>query len=337
MLTHANLWANDINYITAFSINARDVALIVAPVFHVSGLFALTCTTLLMGGHVVLAPGFDADFVFDAVDRYGVTMTFGVPAMMLFLSEHPWFGTANLSSLRLYIAGGAPVPQHLLHIYVTRGVPVSQCYGMSEVTSATVYLDPRDALHKLGSAGLAMMLAQVRLLAEDGAVIDEAGVKGEIAVRGGNVSPGYWRNPDATAATIDADGWLRTGDIGQMDGEGYLFVWDRVKDMLISGGKNVYPAEIENILLSRPAPPRPAIARVAVIGRPDPRWGETVVAVAVVHAGHDLDLPALEDFCGDQLARYKMLRALHIVDSLPLNGSGKVIKARLRALIEETA
>jgi fatty-acyl-CoA synthase len=330
MLTHANLWANDINYVTAFGINAHDVALIVAPVFHVSGLFVLTCTTLMMGGYVVLAPGFDAGFMLDAVERHGVTTTFGVPAMMLFLSEHPRFATADLSSLRLYIAGGAPVPQHVLQVYADRGVPVSQCYGMSEVTSATVFLNPRDALRKLGSAGLAMMLAEVRLLANDGSVIREAWVKGEIAVRGGNVSPGYWRNPQATAATINTDGWLRTGDVGQMDDEGYLFVCDRVKDMIISGGENIYPAEIENILLSHPA-----IAHIAVIGRPDPRWGESVAAVAVLQEGEALDLPTLQAFCEERLARYKIPRALHVVESLPLNGSGKVVKAQLRLLLEE--
>ena len=332
MLTHRCLWSNDLNYIMAFDVASTDVALVVAPVFHVGGLFVLTTATWMMGGHVVLASGFVAGEAIEAIEAHGVTVTFGVPAMMLFMSEHERFDAANLSSLRLYVAGGAPVPEPILHRYAARGIPVSQCYGLSESTSATVYLETVRALEKLGSAGRAMMMAEIRLIDADGLPLDQPDVRGEICARGGNVSPGYWGNPDATAAAIDADGWLRTGDVGYLDAEGFLFVVDRVKDMIITGGENVYPAEIESLLFEHPA-----IANVSVIGRPDDRWGERVVAVVVVRDGHDLDLDQVHAFCADRLARYKVPRELVTMDELPLNASGKVVKTTLRTMILETA
>ena len=325
MLTNGNLWANDLNWLLASDIARSDVALISAPLFHVGGLFVLTTTTLMAGGRIVLLPGFEAGEAIDAIERHRVTTTFGVPAMMLFMSQHPRFAAADLSSLRLYVAGGAPVPEPLLHVYADRGIPVSQCYGLSEATAATVFLETSRAFTKLGTAGRAGMLAEIKLIDAEGLAIDTPGAKGEICVRGGNVSVGYWRNPEATARTIDANGWLKTGDVGQFDADGFLTVCDRVKDMIISGGENVYPAEVESLLFEHPA-----IANVAVIGRPDDRWGERVVAVAVTKEGEALDLPTLQAFCDGRLARYKMPRELHLLDALPLNGSGKVVKTMLR-------
>lgn len=331
MLTNRCLWSNDLNYITAFDVGSSDVCLVTAPVFHVGGLFVLTTATLLMGGHVVLASGFVAGEALDVIERYGVTVTFGVPAMMLFMSEHERFDAADLSSLRLYVAGGAPVPEPMLHRYAARGVPVSQCYGLSESTSATVFLDTARALDKLGSAGLPMMMAELKLIDASGATVGTPGERGEICVRGGNVSPGYWANAEATAATVDDDGWLKTGDVGYLDAEGFLFVVDRVKEMIITGGENVYPAEVESVLFEHPA-----IANVAIVGTPDDRWGERVVAVAVLRDGAELDVETLRDFCGDRLARYKLPRELRLVGELPLNASGKVAKIQLRAQILET-
>jgi fatty-acyl-CoA synthase len=325
MLSNANIWSNDLNWILSSDIARSDVALIGAPLFHVGGLFVLTSATFLVGGHVVLLPGFDAGAAIDAIERHGVTTTFGVPAMMLFMRQHHRFDQADLSSLRLYIAGGAPVAEPMLHDYAARGIPVSQCYGLSEATSATVFLETSRAFDKLGSAGRAGMLADIRLIDAAGAIVTAPGEKGEICVRGGNVSPGYWRNPEATAKAIDGEGWLRTGDVGTLDAEGFLTVCDRVKDMIITGGENVYPAEVESRLFEHPA-----IANVAVIGRPDERWGERVVAVAVVHVGRSIDLEGLQAFCAGRLARYKIPRELHLLDALPLNGSGKVAKIVLR-------
>lgn len=325
MLTSGNIWSNDLNWMLSSDIGRGDVALIQAPLFHVGGLFVLTTTTLLAGGHLVLLAGFDADAALSAIERHKVTATFGVPAMMLFMSQHTRFADADLSSLRLYIAGGAPVPEPLLRTYAERGIPVSQCYGLSEATSAFVFLETARAFEKLGSAGRPGMLAEMKLIDDHGIAIAAPGVKGEICARGGNVSPGYWRDPEASAKAIDADGWLRTGDVGMVDSDGFLTICDRVKDMIISGGENVYTAEVESVLFDHPA-----IANVAVIGRPDERWGERVVAVAVLHPGETLTLDDLQAFCADRLARYKLPRELHLRDALPLNGSGKVLKQTLR-------
>ncbi|MDB5577840.1 MAG: acyl-CoA synthetase (AMP-forming)/AMP-acid ligase [Bradyrhizobium sp.] len=325
LLTNGNIWSNDLNWIFSSDIARSDVALVGAPLFHVGGLFVLTTATFLVGGHVILLPGFEAGAAIAAIERHRVTTTFGVPAMMLFISQHARFEEGDLSSLRLYIAGGAPVSESILRTYAARGIPVSQCYGLSEATSATVFLETSRAFEKLGSAGRAGMMAQIRLIDAVGRVIEVPGEKGEICVRGGNVSPGYWRNSEATANAIDADGWLRTGDVGLLDAEGFLTVCDRVKDMIISGGENVYPAEVESLLFDHPA-----IANVAVIGRADEKWGERVVAVAVLKRGEWLDLPGLQAFCDGRLARYKTPREFHVVNALPLNGAGKVLKTTLR-------
>ncbi|MDB5682275.1 MAG: O-succinylbenzoic acid--CoA ligase [Sphingomonas bacterium] len=332
MLTNGNLWANDLNWLLSSGIASSDVALIAAPLFHVGGLFVLTTTTLLTGGHLVLLSGFDAGAAIEAIERHQVTTTFGVPAMMLFMSQHPRFDTANLASMRLYVAGGAPVPEPLLHTYFKRGIPVSQCYGLSEATAATVFLETSRAFVKRGTAGRAGIMAEIKLIDGEGQAISETDAKGEICVRGGNVSVGYWRNAEATAKAIDADGWLKTGDVGQLDSDGFLTVCDRVKDMIISGGENVYPAEIESVLFEHPA-----IANVAVIGRPDDRWGERVVAVAVAKDGEAIDLSELQAFCDGRLARYKVPRELHVLDALPLNGSGKVVKTILRDQLAASA
>lgn len=326
MLTNRNLWSSDINWLIASGIARSDVALIASPLFHVGGLFVLTTTTLMVGGQLVLLPGFDADAAIAAIERHGVTTSFGVPAMMLFMAQHPRFDSADLSSLRLYVAGGAPTPEALLRRYAERGVPVSHCYGLSEGTSGFTFLEPHRGFTKLGSAGRAGPMTEIKLVDDGGATIDVPGAKGEICVRGGNVTPNYWRNQDATAKAIDADGWLRTGDVGMLDSEGFLTVCDRVKDMIISGGENVYPAEVESVLADHPG-----IADAAVIGRPDDKWGERVVAVVVARKDVALDLADVQAFCDGRLARYKVPRELHLREALPLNGSGKVAKLVLRA------
>ncbi|RJF90136.1 long-chain-fatty-acid--CoA ligase [Oleomonas cavernae] len=325
MLTHQNIWANNLNWNLAFDVTGNDTMLTMAPLFHVGGLFVLTTSTFLMGGHVVVLKSFDAGRVLADVEKYKVTISFGVPAMMLFVSQHERFQAADLSSLRLFVAGGAPVPEPLLVSYAARGIPVSQCYGMSEVVSAATFLETDRARAKLNSAGRPVMLADVMLIDVEGVRIETAGERGEICIRGDNVTPGYWNLPEATALSFAAEGWFRSGDIGYFDDEGFLYVCDRVKDMVISGGENVYPAEVESVLFEHPA-----IANVAVIGAPDEKWGERVVAVAVLKPAASLTLDELQSFCDGRLARYKLPRELRLMAALPLNASGKVLKRDLR-------
>lgn len=325
MLSNRNLWTNNLNWLLANDFTSHDVTLANAPLFHVGGLCVVLTPTLLAGGHVVLQKGFDALEFIRSVERERVTVCFAVPAMMLFTSQHPAFADADLSSLRLIVAGGAPVPEPLLRLYATRNIPVSQCYGMTEATSGVTFLETDRALAKLGSCGRAGMLSEVRLIDFDGRPITEPDVPGEICMRGGNVIQGYWRLPEVSAACVDANGWFRSGDVASCDAEGFYTIRDRVKDMIISGGENIYPAEIESLLYEHPA-----IAEVAVIGAPDVRWGERVLVIAVLKPAQTLTLDDVLAFVDGRLARYKLPRELHLIDLMPRNPNGKVIKTELR-------
>ena len=324
MLTHGNLWWNNVNSLHAFDVLNDDVTLTVAPLFHIGGLNVITLMTWQKGGEVVLHRGFDAGALLTDIARYGVTTFFGVPAMFLFASQHPDFGTADLASIRLFICGGAPVPEPLLRLYLDRGVPIQQGYGLTETAPAVTVLAPEHGLAKLGSAGTPPLFTEIRIADADNAVVTEPGERGEVCVRGPNVLLGYWNNEAATAASIDGDGWFHTGDVGYIDAGGFLYIADRVKDMVISGGENVYPAEVESVLFGHSN-----VAEIAVIGLPDERWGEAVVAV-VVPTGEAPTLDQLRDFGSGFLARYKLPTRLHVVDVLPRNPAGKVLKFELR-------
>ncbi|MES2529509.1 MAG: long-chain fatty acid--CoA ligase [Pseudomonadota bacterium] len=327
MLTHGNFWANNLNETFLWDMVSSDVTLNFAPMFHVGGLLCGSMTTLLAGGHLVLQRGFDPKAVLDAVAEHRVSVSFAVPAMLLFISQHPDFGAADLSSLRLIAVGGAPMPEPLLRLYGARGIPVHQGYGMTETASMITFLHPDRSIDKLGSSGTPPLLTEIKLIDAGGDPVTEPGATGEICVRGGNVMPGYWNRPEATAACFTRDGWFRSGDVGYRDAEGFLFVCDRLKDMVISGGENIYPAEVESVLYDHPD-----VAEAAVIGAPDAQWGERVVAVIAPRPGATVTLDGLREFAQARLARYKLPKELRIVDALPRNPTGKVLKARLREM-----
>jgi fatty-acyl-CoA synthase len=245
--------------------------------------------------------------------------------MFLFMSQHPAFEGTDLTSVRLFICGGAPVPEPLIKLYNGRGIPIQQGYGLTETSPSVSFLSDEFALSKIGSAGRPSFLNDIRLTAPNGLVVTEPLERGEICVSGPNVMKGYWNRPDATAAAIDAEGWFHSGDLGYLDEDGFLYIVDRVKDMVISGGENVYPAEVESVLYQHPA-----VAEVAIIGLPDERWGEIVVAVVALKEGNDLTLDQLRDFAGSSLARYKLPSRLEVVEALPRNPAGKVLKFELR-------
>jgi fatty-acyl-CoA synthase len=325
MLSNRNFWANNLSWLLTSDYTSHDITLNVAPLFHVGGLCVVSLPTLLVGGHLILSANFDpAQFMRDLI-AYRVTVTFMVPAMMIFISQHPDFDNADLRSLRLIVAGGAPVPEPLLRQYAGRDIPVSQCYGMTEATSGVAFLETDRAIAKLGSCGRAGMLNEVRLLDFSGQVVTVPGERGEICMRGDNVTPGYWNLPEVTAQCFDVEGWFRSGDVGYFDEEGFYFICDRVKDMIISGGENIYPAEVESVIYEHPA-----VAEAAVIGAADERWGERVLALVVLKPGHTLDLDSLQAFAAGKLARYKMPRELKVIPTMPRNPNGKVIKLELR-------
>jgi fatty-acyl-CoA synthase len=325
MLTHANLWWNNVIALLLTDMLESDVSLVVAPLFHIGGLNVTTLQAWMKGAENVLHRSFDPGRFIEDIARYGVTIAFAVPAMLLFVSQHPEFNGADLTTVRSIVCGGAPVPEGLIKLYIGRGIQINQGYGLTETSPCVSFLTPEHALAKLGSAGRAPMFIEIRLEDADGETVAEPDARGEICVRGPNVMKGYWNRPEATAAAIDPEGWFHTGDVGYVDSEGFLFVADRIKDMVITGGENVYPAEVESVLYTHPA-----IADVAVIGLPDERWGESVTAVAVLREGASLTLEELRDFASDSLARYKLPSRLETVEVLPRNPAGKVLKFDLR-------
>ncbi|HEV2360981.1 MAG TPA: long-chain fatty acid--CoA ligase [Acidimicrobiales bacterium] len=325
MLTHANLWWNNTAALLLVDTIEDDVSLVVAPLFHIGGLNVTTLQAWMKGAEIVLHRSFDPGKFLADIAKYGVTTTFAVPAMLLFASQHPDFDSTDLTTMRSIICGGAPVPEPLIKHYNGRGIQVNQGYGLTETSPCVSFLTPEFGLAKLGSAGRPPMFVDVRLVGDGGEVVTEPLGRGEVCVRGPNVMKGYWNRPDATAAAIDPDGWFHTGDIGYFDDEGFLYICDRVKDMIISGGENVYPAEVESALFDHPA-----VADIAVIGLPDERWGEAVVAVAVLSPGAELSLEGLREYATDHLAKYKIPTRLETVDVLPRNPAGKVLKFELR-------
>ena len=324
MLTHGNMLWNNINAALAFDTLEDDITLVCAPLFHIGGLNVTTLITMLKGGTVVLLRAFDPAKVLDLIEEQRITTMFGVPAMFLFMSQVPGFADRDLSSVRTFICGGAPVPEPLIRVYLDRGIPFVQGYGLTETAPFGSLLPKQDSLRKLGSAGLPPMFTEVRVV-DDRMEDVKAGEIGEVVIKGPNVMKGYWNRPDATAEAITHGGWFHSGDLGVLDDEGYLFLKDRMKDMIISGGENIYPAEVESVLSDHPS-----VADVAVIGMPDAKWGETVVAVVVKAEGAQLSPQDVIDFANGRMARYKLPRQVVFTDLLPRNPAGKVLKRELR-------
>jgi len=329
MLTHGNILWNNINAMLAFGGSRDDVVLTAAPLFHIGGLNVMTLNSFHVGSTVVLLRNFDPGQVLRDIERYSVSHMFGAPAMFLFMSQDAAFADADLSSIRSLICGAAPVPESLIELYSSRNIDFCQGYGLTETAPFASFLTPEWTGRKPGSAGQPPLHSELRIVDGDNKPV-HAGVRGEICLRGPNIMKGYWNRPDATADTIDGEGWLHSGDVGYLDEDGFLFVCDRLKDMVISGGENVYPAEVEGVLYRHDS-----IAEVAVIGLPDETWGEAVTAVVALHDGHHLTLESLRDYARPMLAGYKLPLRLHVVDALPRNPAGKVLKFVLKEQLQQ--
>lgn len=324
MLTHGNILWNNVNSQLAFGGSRDDVILTVAPLFHIGGLNVMTLQSFAIGAAVVIMRNFDPGEVLELFEKHKVTHMFGAPAMFLFMSQHPNFESADLSNIETFICGAAPPPESLLTLYAERGVDFCQGYGLTETAPFATFLTPEWAISKLGSAGQPPMYTSVRIVDNDNQPLP-VGERGEICIMGPNIMKGYWNRPEATAEAIDSQGWFHSGDVGYFDDDGFLFICDRLKDMVISGGENVYPAEVESVLYKHEA-----ISEVAVIGLPDDKWGEAVTAVAALHEGKSLTIEELREFAETQLAKYKLPLRLHVVDELPRNPAGKVLKFVLK-------
>jgi len=324
MLTHGNFLWNNINALLSYDTLMDDRTLVVAPLFHIGGLNVTPLVAFLKGATVVLERQFDPQRVLTLIPQHRITTMFGVPAMFLFMSQMPQFGETDLSSVRTFICGGAPVPEALIRLYGTRGITFAQGYGLTETAPFASLVPIPRALDKIGSAGVPPFFTDVQCVDDRDQPVP-AGERGEVVIKGPNVMKGYWNRPEATAEAIRDGGWFHSGDVGVMDDEGYLYIVDRKKDMIISGGENIYPAEVEDCIYKHPD-----VAEVAVIGVPDPRWGETVCAIVVAKPGTSPTAQDIIDFTQGKLARFKQPRSVVFTDLLPRNPAGKVLKFELR-------
>lgn len=324
VLTHANVFWNTQNVAVPAGLGPDDTTISLLPFFHSGGIGLYLIPTLYVGGRVAIMRTFEPDVLLDLVARFAVRIIFGVPAIWLELLKRDRFDRAHLPSVRWCISGGAPHPLAVMEAVAARGFGFLQGYGLTETSPGGTLMPEGDWRRKLATAGKPFLHVELRVVDESGrpCAPDELG---EVQFRGPNVFAGYWGNAAATAEAFTADGWFKSGDIGRLDDEGFLTLVDRKKDMVISGGENVYSAEVEDCLFSHAA-----VAEAAIIGVPDERWGEAVCAFVALKPGMRATADDLIAHCRERLAKYKTPKTVVFVDALPRNAAGKVLKRQLR-------
>jgi acyl-CoA synthetase (AMP-forming)/AMP-acid ligase II len=326
MITHANLAWKNLAHIIEFGFTGDDLGLACGPMYHVGALDLTTTSLIATGATVIIHQTFDAREVVDELERSRVTTVWLAPAMVSAIMALPDIEGRDLSSVRVVINGGEKMPIPLIE-RLQRTFPsawFADAYGLTETVSGDTFLDRHSMISKLGSVGRPCLYLELDIWDEKGTSVP-AGERGEIVMRGPKVFKGYWQDPDATAAAFDG-GWFHTGDVGVRDDDGYLYIVDRFKDMIVSGGENIASSEIERVLYEHDA-----VLEVAVVGRPDDRWGEVPVAFVVLRPDGMATADELLDHCRAQLARFKVPKAVTFLDALPRNPSGKVLKRELRA------
>jgi fatty-acyl-CoA synthase len=320
VLTHGSITANAANTVVSWGLASSDVALLNAPLFHAGGLSVFTTPLVYVGGASVVCRAFDVDGVFDLVHRGAVNLVFGVPTMFIEMQRHPRFDSVDLSRLKLLISGGAPCPAPVFERFFARGVDFKTGYGLTEAGPNNFWLPPGEVRRKPGAVGVPLFHVEARIDGEQ-----QPGDVGELLLRGPHLCAGYWRRPEDTARTF-AGGWLHTGDLASRDADGCFRIVGRSKDLIISGGENIYPSEVESVLAGHPD-----VAEVAVIGVPDAKWGETPRALVVLRPGTSLTAEVLIAFCDGRLARYKTPKSVRFIDALPRTSPGKVDRRALSA------
>lgn len=322
--TYAMAIINYINIGQAIGLRGTDSSLNYLPLFHTAGINLHTLPVLIAGGTSYILPAFDAGETLRLIADGKIDVFLGVPAIYRELSLHPDFDETDLSKVRHWSCGGAPLPDSLVELFATRGPRVCNGFGMTETGPTAFLSNPEAATTKIGSVGQSQILIQSRIARGDG---DEAGIDevGEIQFLGPGLTPGYWKRPEETAALFTEDGWMKSGDLGRRDRDGYVFVEGRIKDMYISGGENVYPAEVENILAACPG-----VFEAAIVGEASDKWGETGCAYVQMKGGVTGDAAALTSYCRERLAAFKVPARFVFVDDLPRTAAGKVQKHLLK-------
>jgi len=326
MITHANLAWKNYAHIAEFGFTASDLGLACGPLYHVGALDLTTTSLIAVGATIIIHRAFEASDVVDEIERSRVTTVWLAPAMVNAIMALPDIEQRDLSSLRLVINGGEKMPIPLIE-RIQRTFPsawFADAYGLTETVSGDTFLDRDSIVTKLGSVGRPCQYLELEIWDERGASLPPR-ERGEVVLRGPKVFKGYWRDPDATSAAF-AGGWFHTGDIGVQDEDGYLYIVDRLKDMIVSGGENIAGSEVERVLYEHES-----VVEAAVVGRPDDRWGEVPIAY-VVSRSETTTPEELIEHCRRQLARYKVPKDVTLVDALPRNPSGKVLKRELRTL-----
>jgi acyl-CoA synthetase (AMP-forming)/AMP-acid ligase II len=326
MITYANLAWKNYAHIAEFGFTAADIGLACGPLYHVGALDLTTTSLIAVGATTIIHPVFDAERVVDEIERSRVSTVWMAPSMVRAVLDVPGVEDRDLSSVRLVIGGGEKMPIPFIE-RLQRAFPAAwfaDAYGLTETVSGDTFLDRASTMSKLGSVGRPCQYLEVDIWDEQGASLP-AGERGEVVLRGPKVFKGYWRDPDATSAAFDG-GWFHTGDIGLKDDDGYLYIVDRLKDMIVSGGENIASSEIERVLYEHES-----VLEVAVVGKRDARWGEVPVAYVVLAESAATTPEDLVAHCRQQLARFKVPKAVVLIDALPRNPSGKVLKRELRS------
>jgi acyl-CoA synthetase (AMP-forming)/AMP-acid ligase II len=325
MITYANLAWKNYAHITEFGFTAEDIGLACGPLYHVGALDLVTTSLIAVGATTLVHRSFDAARVVDEIERSRVSVVWLAPAMVRAILDLPGIEQRDLSSVRILIGGGEKMPIPFIDRIerVFSGAWFADAYGLTETVSGDTFLDRASLRTKLGSVGKECLYLELDIWDEHGTPV-APGTAGEIVLRGPKVFKGYWRDPEATERAF-AGGWFHTGDIGIREADGYVFIVDRLKDMIVSGGENIASSEIERVLYQHAA-----VLEVAVVARPDQRWGEVPVAFVVVSPAASVTPDELIAHCGQHLARFKTPKAIHLIEALPRNPSGKVLKRELR-------
>jgi fatty-acyl-CoA synthase len=336
VIPHRQVLWNCINTVISWGLTESDVSPVLTPMFHAGGLFAFLTPILYAGGRIVLARTFDVDESLRIMEREQCTVILGVPTLYQVWMDSPVFSEVDFSHVRWFISGGAPCPVSLIEAWrEAKGVIFRQGYGLTEVGVNCLSMTDEESVVKTGSVGKPIFHSQMRIV-DQGGHDAPVGEVGELIIAGPHVCAGYWRNPQATTETL-RDGpstgsggpWFHTGDMARMDEDGFFYIAGRYKDMIISGGENVYAAEVEAVFLEHPA-----VAEAALIGQPDEKWGEVGLTVVVLQEGHSPTEEELLTFCQERLARYKIPKRVVFTDALPYSPYGKVIKAELKKFID---